>query len=81
MAEVIDLTAKPNRVLLAFDIFIGTLMFSDCYPTEPTSSYVWRRNRYRWIQFINWLFRDPEHCRISFEHSKQHLFDAPEYRQ
>lgn len=80
-SDAIDLTVKRNRVILALDIFLGTILFSECYPTEPMSSYVWRRKRWNWIEFIDFIAFNQNHCRESYEHSKAHLFDAPEYRQ
>lgn len=74
-----DLTKKSHRILLALDIFMGTLIFSECYPTEPISSYVWRTNKSKWVAFVDWLF-GAGHCVASYLHSKQHVFDAPEYR-
>ena len=79
MNAPIDLTKKRNRVILALDIFLGTLLFAECYPTEPASSYFWRTKRQVWINRVDELF-GRGHCYESFSHSKAHLFDAPEYR-
>jgi len=65
----IDLRQKPNRILLALDIFLGTAFFSECYPTEPTPSYVWRVQRTGWITLINCLFFDVAHCETSYINS------------
>ena len=80
MNDPLDLTKKYNRVILALDIFFGTILFSECYPTEPASSYFWRKHRQRWIDCVDWWF-GRGHCYESFSHSKAHLFDAPEYRK
>jgi hypothetical protein len=77
--DVIDLTKKRNRIILAVDILLGTILFSECWPTEPVSSYVWRVQRTRWIRFIDRIF-GAGHCKESFDHSSAHLFDAPVYR-
>ena len=79
MSDPIDLTKKYNRVILALDIFLGTVFFSECYPTEPASSYFWRTQRQVWIDRVDGLF-GRGHCYESFSHSQQHAFDAPEYR-
>lgn len=80
MSAVIDLTKKRNRIILALDIFLGTILFSECWPTEPMSSYFWRTKKANWIKRVDrWLGEG--HCRLSYEHSRSHLFDAPEYRQ
>ena len=80
MGNVIDLSKKRNRIILALDIFLGTILFSDCWPTEPMSSYFWRCGKTAWIKRVDRWFGDG-HCRTSYEHSKAQLFDAPEYRQ
>ena len=36
--SVIDLSKKRNRVILALDIFLGTLLFSECWPTGVSFS-------------------------------------------
>lgn len=80
MSGVIDLTKKRNRIILALDIFLGTLLFSECWPTEPMSSYFWRTQKTDWIKRVDRFFGEG-HCRTSYEHSKAQLFDAPEYRK
>ena len=79
MSDTIDLSKKRNRIVLAIDIFLGTILFSECWPTEPMSSYFWRTGKKGWISRVDrWLGEG--HCRLSYEHSMSHLFDAPEYR-
>ena len=80
MSAVIDLSKKRNRIILALDIFLGTILFSDCWPTEPMSSYFWRTQKTDWIKRVDRVLGDG-HCQTSYEHSKAQLFDAPEYRQ
>lgn len=79
MTQPFDLTKKRNRIVLALDIFIGTLLFSECWPTEPMSSYFWRTKKANWIKRVDRVLGDG-HCRASYEHSMAHLFDALEYR-
>lgn len=80
MSDTIDLKKKRNRIILALDILFGTLLFSECWPTEPMSSYFWRKQKTGWSKRVDrWLGKD--HCKTSYEHSMSHLFDAPEYRQ
>ena len=79
MSGVINLKKKRNRIVLALDIFLGTIFFGECWPTEPMSSYFWRMKKANWIKRVDrWLGEG--HCRLSYEHSMTHLFDAPEYR-
>lgn len=33
MSAVIDLSKKRNRIVLALDIFLGTIFFGECWPT------------------------------------------------
>lgn len=79
MSDQIDLSKKRNRIVLALDIFLGTIFFGECWPTEPMSSYLWRTKKANWIKRVDrWLWDG--HCRLSYAHSMSHLFDAPEYR-
>lgn len=71
---------RTFKILLNLDIFLGTVFFSECYPTEPASSYFWRRQRQVWIDRVDGLL-GRGHCYESFSHSQQHAFDAPEYRK
>lgn len=79
MGNVIDLSKKRNRIVLALDIFLGTIFFGECWPTEPMSSYFWRCGKTAWVKRVDRWFGD-WHCRTSYEHSMAHLFDALEYR-
>ena len=79
MSAVIDLSKKRNRIILALDIFLGTVFFGECWPTEPMSSYFWRCGKTDWIKCVHRVLGDG-HCRTSYEHSMAHLFDALEYR-
>lgn len=79
MSDTIDLTKKRNRIVLALDIFLGTIFFAECWPTEPMSSYFWRKQKTDWIKRVDRILGDG-HCRTSYEHSMAHLFDALEYR-
>ena len=79
MSAVIDLSKKRNRIVLALDIFLGTVFFGDCWPTEPMSSYFWRCGKTDWIKRVDRVLGDG-HCRTRYEHSMAHLFDALEYR-
>ena len=38
MSAVIDLSKKRNRIILALDIFLGTVLFSECWPTGVSFS-------------------------------------------
>lgn len=54
------------NILVGLDQFVGTLFGIDA--DETISSYVGRTYPGRWQEkFINWLFRDPNHCRANIE--------------
>ena len=80
MSAVIDLAKKRNRIVLVLDIFLGTLFFGECWPTEPMSSYFWRTDKKGWIRFINWLFRSPIHCWAAYVSEQEGTQNAPEYQ-
>ena len=69
------------RFLIALDQALGTIIFRDCWPDETMSAYVWRRGRKHWIKAINWIMRDPDHCRNSWISERSGTQNAPEYRQ
>ena len=53
MSDQIDLSKKRNRIVLALDIFLGTIFFGECWPTEPMSSYFWRTKKANWIKRVD----------------------------
>jgi len=52
------MTQNINTILLAGN------------PDETTSSRAYRKDWTKSIKFINWLFRDPTHCRRAYEAEK-----------
>lgn len=58
MSDQIDLSKKRNRIVLALDIFLGTIFFSDCWPTEPMSSYFWRCGKTAWVKRVDRVLGD-----------------------
>ena len=71
---------RLRKILIALDQLCGVLFFSDCYPDETISAYVFRKRKHRWVRFVNWLMRDPNHCRDSYQSEQYGLQLAPEYR-
>ena len=65
--------------MIALDQALGQVLFGDIYPDETISAYVWRTQKTDWIKRVDRFFGDG-HCRTSYEHSMDHLFDALEYR-
>ena len=76
MSAVIDLSKKRNRIILALDIFLGTIFFGECW---PMSNYFWRTQKLRWMNWINWIFSDPNHCREAYAAELNGTQNAPEY--
>ena len=68
------------KILLTLDQAIGPWLFSDIYPDESISAFVYRTRRRGWIRFVNWLARDKFHCEIAYLSEKNGTQNAPEYR-
>lgn len=75
-----------ERVLICLTNLFGNFWFGliqgeKTYPDESTSAFVWRTKKTRWIKFVNFLMRDPEHCHDAYVHESDGRQNAPEYRQ
>lgn len=77
--DSLDLTKKPNRIILMLDIAFGTVFFGECWPTEPMSAYFWRKNKVKWISRTDWIFGQG-HCEQTYNRCMRHEYDAPVYR-
>lgn len=69
----------PLRVLIAIDQLVATVFFGT-EPDETISAMAYRRNWTALQSFINFLFRDPNHCRDSYLSEKNGSQNHPEYR-
>ncbi|MDR2188948.1 MAG: hypothetical protein LBE62_13060 [Azonexus sp.] len=56
---------RLRQILIALDQFLNTLLGG--WADETVSARAHRNGWKRTERFINWLFRDPEHCRASYE--------------
>ena len=71
-----NMQIPPNRgrrysyrlnILVGLDQFVGTLWGINC--DETISGWIGRNKPNSWIaKFINWLFRDPNHCAKAIGH-------------
>lgn len=71
---------RTFKILLTLDQALGPWLFKDIYPDESISAYVYRTDKTRWIAFINFIFRDENHCFDSLMSEKNGSQNAPEYR-
>lgn len=62
-------------------VWFGLIRGEDIAPDESTSAFVWRRNKTGWIKVIDWLARNPTHCKEAYMSEKCGTQNAPEYRQ
>jgi len=69
------------QMLIALDQWLATCLLPDSYADETISAWAYRNNRKRLIAFINWLFRDPNHCAEAFRSEIEGSQNAREYRK
>ena len=70
----------PKRILIALDqlfavVFLGTM------PDETISAAAHRRGWKKTEAFINWLFRDPNHCALAYISEMNGTQNAKEYHR
>ena len=70
----------PKRVLIAIDQLFAVLLFG-CMPDETISAMAHRRNWKKTEAFINWLFRDEQHCAMAYVSEMDGSQNAKEYRR
>lgn len=69
-----------NLTQLLCQVWFGWIKGEVTYPDESTSAFVFRTRKWRLVRWINWIFRDPQHCRTAYESEKLGTQNAPEYR-
>ena len=69
-----------KRVLIAIDQLFAVMFFA-AEPDETISAMAHRLKWTRLEAFINWLFRDPNHCREAYEAERDGDQLPEEYRQ
>ena len=75
-----------ERVLICLTNLFGNVWFGlirgeKTYPDESTSAFVYRTKKPRWERFINFMFRNPNHCAEAYLHEQDGRQNAPEYRK
>lgn len=68
------------KILLTLDQALGPWIFKGIYPDESISAYVYRTHKTLWIAFINFIFRDENHCFNAFLSEVNGSQNAPDYR-
>ena len=69
-----------NLTQMLCQLWFGWIKGEQTFADESTSAFVWRTNKHRWIQWVNWLMRDPDHCYKAYLSEKNGSQNAPEYR-
>ena len=59
------MSSYPIRVLIALDQLANALRGGE--PDETISAWLYRIKSVRRQAFVNWLFRNPNHCKNSYE--------------
>jgi len=84
MSETITYTPKERILICLTQLFcqlwFGLIKGEQTYPDESTSAFVYRTEKKKWIERVNRLMKDPEHCRVAYEREKKGTQQAPEYR-
>ena len=53
------------NVGVSIDYLFAAIIFN--VKGHTISALVYQKEHWRWVWFVNWLFRDNNHCRSSFE--------------
>lgn len=69
-----------TRVLVALDQLAGTVLLGQ-YPDETISAACHRRQWKRAERFINWLFRDDQHCARAYVSEMAGVQNNGDYRK
>ena len=72
--------SQLKNIAIAVDQLAGTI-FLRTQPDETISAWAYRTDRRKWVKFINWLFRDPDHCASSFMAELLRTQGPEEYRK
>lgn len=59
-----QVTVYVYNVGVSLDYLLASLIFGT--KGHTISAIVYKRKKMKWIKFINWLFRDKEHCITSY---------------
>ena len=70
----------PKRVFIALDQLLAVVLFGTM-PDETISAMAHRRQWKRTEAFINWLFRDPNHCAMAYLAEMTGEQNSKEYRK
>lgn len=66
------------KLLISLDQLVNTILGGEC--DETLSARCWRRG-YTWrVKVIDWLARNPTHCKEAYMSEKCGTQNAPEYR-
>lgn len=63
------------NVGVSIDYLMAAIIFN--VKGHTISAIVYKREYWRWVKFVNWLFRDSNHCRTSYE--KEYMRRKNEY--
>jgi hypothetical protein len=69
----------PKRVLIWADFGLNVLRGG--LPAEPISAWVYRQQYQAAIKAINFIFRDENHCRDSYQAVKDGNYLPQEYKE
>ena len=69
------------KIFLAFDQFLGSLLFSGIFPDESISAYCYRKSYWKRVAIIDWVMREENHCAKAYLSEATGTQNAPEYRK
>lgn len=81
MLLVAGLLINGKQCAIALDQFVGTCLIAGHYADETISAWAHRRHHKRVEALINWVFRDPNHCAMSYVSEMRGTQNAGEYKQ
>jgi len=76
----IGIMRNTTQSLIALDQWLATVFLNDSHADETISAWTHRKQHRRAERFINWLFRDPNHCAMAYVSEMRGYQNASEYK-
>lgn len=75
------LAMNGRKSAISFDQWLGTCLIEGHMPDETISAWAHREQHLRTERFINWIFRDPNHCAKAYASEMEGAHNPSEYRK
>ncbi|WP_150428863.1 hypothetical protein [Dechloromonas sp. CZR5] len=78
---IAGLLMNGKQCAISLDQFVGTCLRRGHMADETISAWAHRCQHHRLERFINWIFRDPNHCALAYVSEMRGDQNAREYRR